>query len=223
MAPHSSTLAWKIPWMEQPGRLQSMGSLSWTWLSGFTFTFCFHALEEEMATPSSVLAWRIPGTGEPGGLPSLGSHRVGQDWSNLAAAAAAVSFLRTYVLLKWRTRLSIKRRPCLRLLFPTSLVCLWNCQKNKYWNYTPAVKLTNMKPLIGKDSDAGRDWGQEEKGTTEDEMAGWHHWLDGCESEWTPGVGGGQGGLACCDSWGRKESDMTERLNWTELNWNTTN
>ena len=66
--------------------------------------------------------------------------------------------------------------------------------------------------LIGKDSDAGRDWGQKEKGTTEDEMAGWHHWLDGCESEWTPGVGDGQGGLACCDLWGCKESDTTERL-----------
>ena len=73
--------------------------------------------------------------------------------------------------------------------------------------------------LIGKDSDAGRDWGQEEKGTTEGEMAGWHHWLDGRESQWTPGVGDGQGGLACCDSWGHKESDTTERLNWTELNW----
>ena len=71
--------------------------------------------------------------------------------------------------------------------------------------------------LIGKDSDAGRDWGQEEKGTTEDEMAGWHHWLDGRESEWTPGLSDGQGGLACCDSWGCKESDTTEQLNWTEL------
>ena len=70
--------------------------------------------------------------------------------------------------------------------------------------------------LIGKDFDAGRDWGQEEKGTTEDEMAGWHHGLDGHESEWTPGVGDGQGGLACCNSWGRKESDTTELLNWTE-------
>ena len=69
--------------------------------------------------------------------------------------------------------------------------------------------------LIGKDPDAGRDWGQEEKGTTEDEMAGWHHQLDGHEFEWTPGVGDGQGGLACCDSWGRKESDTTEQLNWT--------
>ena len=61
--------------------------------------------------------------------------------------------------------------------------------------------------------------GQEEKGTTEDEMAGWHHGLDGRESEWTPGNGDEQGGLECCDSWGHKESDMTERLNWTELNW----
>ena len=69
--------------------------------------------------------------------------------------------------------------------------------------------------LIGKDPDAGRDWGQEEKGTTEGEMAGWHHWLDGRESEWTPGVGDRQGGLACCDSWGCKESDTTEWLNWT--------
>ena len=64
----------------------------------------------------------------------------------------------------------------------------------------------------------GRDWGQEEKGTTEDEVAGWHHWLYGGESEWTPGVGDGQGGLACCNSWGREESATTERLNWTELN-----
>jgi len=67
-------------------------------------------------------------------------------------------------------------------------------------------------------TDAGRDWVQEEKGTTEDEMAGWHHRLDGREFEWTPGVGDGQGGLVYCDSWGRKESDTTELLNWTELN-----
>ena len=73
--------------------------------------------------------------------------------------------------------------------------------------------------LIGKDSDAGTDWGQEKKGTTEDEMAGWHHGLDERESKWTLGDGDGQGGLACYDSWGRKESDTTERLNWTELEW----
>ena len=83
---HSSTLAWKIPWTEEPGRLQSMGSLSRARLSDFTFTF--HALEKEMATHSSILAWRIPETGEPSGLPSMGSHRVRHDWSDLAAAAA---------------------------------------------------------------------------------------------------------------------------------------
>ena len=72
--------------------------------------------------------------------------------------------------------------------------------------------------LIWKDPDAGKDWGQEEKGTTEDEMVGWHHRLDGHGFGWTPGVGDGQGGLASCGSWGHKESDTTEQLNWTELN-----
>ena len=80
---------------------------------------------------------------------------------------------------------------------------------------TPVLWPPHAKSwLVGKDPDAGRDWGQEEKGTTEDEMAGWHHWLDGREFEWTLGVGDGQGGLVCCDSWGHKESDTTERLNW---------
>ena len=92
MAPHSSTLAWKIPWMEEPGRLQSMGSRRVDWATSLSlFTFHFHALEKEMATHSSVLAWTIPGTGEPGGLPSVGSHRVGHDWRDLAAAAAAAT------------------------------------------------------------------------------------------------------------------------------------
>ena len=71
--------------------------------------------------------------------------------------------------------------------------------------------------LTGKVSDAGRDWGQKEKGTTEDEMAGCHHQLDGREFEWTPGDGDGQGGLACCNSLGHKESDMTEWLIWSDL------
>ena len=92
MAPHSSTLAWKIPWTEEPDRQVHGVAKSRTWLSDFTFTFHFHALEREMATHSSVLAWRIPGMGEPGGLPSMGSHRVGHDWSDLAAAAAYIYF-----------------------------------------------------------------------------------------------------------------------------------
>ena len=92
MAPHSSTLAWKIPWMEEPGGLHAVHGVarSRTRLSDFTFTSHFHALEKEMATHSSVLAWRIPGTGEHGGLPSLGSHRVRHDWSDLAAIVPRV-------------------------------------------------------------------------------------------------------------------------------------
>ena len=71
--------------------------------------------------------------------------------------------------------------------------------------------------LIGKDPDAGRDWGQEEKGMTEDERAGWYHWLHGHESEQIRGVGDGQGSLACCSPWGHKEPDTTDWQNWTEL------
>ena len=89
-------------------------------------------------------------------------------------------------------------------------------EKNNYHILTHIYWPPHAKSwLIGKDSDAGRDWGQEEKRTTEDEMAGWHHWLDARGSEWTLGVGDGQGGLACCDSWGRKVLDTTEQLNWT--------
>ena len=89
LATHSSTLAWKIPWMEEPGRLQSMGLLrvGHDWVTSLSF-FTFHALEKEMATHSSVLAWGIPGMGKPGGLLSMGSLRVGHNWSDLAAAAA---------------------------------------------------------------------------------------------------------------------------------------
>ena len=71
--------------------------------------------------------------------------------------------------------------------------------------------------LLGKDPDAGNDWRWEEKGITEDEMVGWHHWLNGHGFGWTPGVGDGQGGLACCDSWDHKELDTIEQLNWTQL------
>ena len=82
---------------------------------------------------------------------------------------------------------------------------------------TPVLWPPHVKCwLIGKEPDASRDWGQEEKGPTEDEMAGWHHWLDAYESERTPGVGDGQGGLACCDSWGRRVGhDWATELNWT--------
>ena len=135
MAPHSSPLAWKIPWTEEPGRLQSMGSLRWTRLSDFTFMFQFHALEKEMATHSSVLAthssvlaWRILGTGEPGGLLSMGSHRVGYDWSDLAAAAAATLFhcvyscVCTYIPSMWSQR--VRHDWATELIAQYSIVCV---------------------------------------------------------------------------------------------------
>ena len=105
---------------------------------------------------------------------------------------------------------------------------IYNCNNPVYqsWVFTGRTDVEAETPtlwppdvesgLIWKDPDAGKDWGQEEKGTTEDEMAGWHHRLDGHGFGWTLGVGAGQGGLSCCSSWGRKESDMTEWLNW---NW----
>ena len=101
-----------------------------------------------------------------------------------------------------------------------------NPKRNQSWVFigrtdaqaeTPVLWPPDAKNwLFGKDPDAGKDWRREEKGMTEDEMAGWHHWLDGHGFGWIPGVGDGQGGLACCSSWGRKESDTTERLNWTD-------
>ena len=94
---HSSTLAWKIPWTEEPNRLYSMGSLRvrHDWVTSLSL-FHFHALEKEMATPSSVLAWRIPGTGVPGGLPSMGPHKVGHHWSDLAAAVNIIKIQNGY-------------------------------------------------------------------------------------------------------------------------------
>ena len=118
--------------------------------------------------------------------------------------------------------------------FESALVCKEiqsiHPKGDQYWVFigrtdaeaeTPILWPPNANSwLIGKDPDAGRDWGQEEKGTTEDEMAGWpsSHQLNAHEFAWTPGLDG-QGSLACWDSWGHKESDMTERLKWTELNW----
>ena len=129
MATHSSTLAWKIPWMEEPDRLQFMGLLSQTWLIDFTFPFHLHALENEMATHSSVLAWRIPGTGEPGGLPSMGSHRVGHYWSDLAAAAAVVcSCFLCHRLgdYRWKGSLwTFYAAPLSTFLFCSSTILLW--------------------------------------------------------------------------------------------------
>ena len=99
----------------------------------------------------------------------------------------------------------------------SALGFLW---KDWFWSWNSNSLATSCEEL----THWKRPWcreglGQEEKGTTEDETAGWHHWLNGHECGWTPGVGDGQGGLACCDSWGGRGSDSTEGLNWTELNW----
>ena len=159
-------------------------------------------LKKEMATHSSILAWKISWTDGPGGLQSMGSQRVGHDW----ATNTYTHFLGP-----------------LRNLFSSGLLAFKNLFEDFFGRNDAEVETPVLWPphakswLIGKDSDAERHWGQEEKGTTEDEMAGWHHWLDGHESQWTPGVGDGQGGLACCDSWGLKESDTTEQLIWSDL------
>ena len=99
---------------------------------------------------------------------------------------------------------------------------------NQSWVFIGRTNIEAETPILwppdvkiwftGKDPEAGKDWGQEEKGMPEDEMVGWHYWLNGHGLGWTLGVGDGQGGLVCCGSWSHKESDMTERLKWTELN-----
>ena len=138
MAPHSSILAWKIPWMEEPGGLQSMVSRSRTRLSNFTFTFHSHALEKEMATHFGVLAWRIPGTEEPGRLPSLGSHRVGHNWSDLAAAAAAECKKNTEEsYIKSNSVVAFQRWNYNCYLLPVLLLYIFS----KFWNMSIYLKL----------------------------------------------------------------------------------
>ena len=145
MAPHSSTLAWKIH-----GQRGLVGCSPWVtksreWLSDFTFTFHFHALEKEMATHSSVLAWRIPGTGKPGGLPSLGSHRVRHDWSDLAAAAA----MRVQRSTRKDQKVGVASIPG----NPSPLfriVSLWNysTHKNEYPHTSGSLSLSEMDPIL---------------------------------------------------------------------------
>ena len=176
-----------------------------------------------MATHSSTLAWKVPWMEEPGGLQSMGSRRVRHDWSDLAAAAVAyhlwyfelLSRIDAFELWCWRRLLSPLDCKEIQPVHPKGdqswvFISRTDVEAETAILWPPDVK----RWLIGKDLDAGKDWGQEEKGTTEDEMVGWHHRLDGHEFGWTPGVGDGQGGLACCGSWGRKGLDTTERLNW---------
>ena len=127
MATHSSTLAWQIPWTEEPDRLQSMGSRSRTQLSDFTFTFHFYALEKEMATHSSVLAWRIPGMAEPGGLPSMGSHS--QSLKRLSSSNRGMNGRHSFTHINIHSH---SRLPALHIRLPgKNLFVFWPKKKKK--------------------------------------------------------------------------------------------
>ena len=177
-----------------------------------------------MATCLAIPAWKIPWQEEPGGLHMTEHICTYIFWKMLSLCVYIYMFHSQYhhwlliflynpVNNYWDSSIFFFNKDNIPLSSVSyKNVCTPPC-KNYHLEF-----FYGLSWLIGKDSDAGRDWGQEEKGTTEDEMAGWHHWLDGRESEWTPGAGDAQGGLACCNSWGRKESDMTE----TELNWTDT-
>ena len=148
-----------------------------------------------MATHSIVLAWRIPGTGEP--------------WW-----AAVYGVAQSQTQLKW---LSSSNSTEVQPVHPKGDQSWVFIGRTDVEAETPILWPPDAKSwLIGKDPDAGKDWGQEEKGMTEDEMAGWHHWLNGHEFGWTPGVGDEYRGLACCGSWGYKEWNATEKLNWSD-------
>ena len=138
MAPHSSTPAWKITWTAAVHGVTK----SRTWLSDFTFTFHFHALEKEMATHSSFLAWRTPGTG---GLPSLGSHRVGHDWSDLAAAATYLRSQKIYtqktVRSRWKKSKMTQTDGLIDHVLELEESILWK------WLYYPKQSTDSMESL----------------------------------------------------------------------------
>ena len=162
-----------------------------------------------MATPSSIPAWRIPWTEEPGGLQSMGLQRVGHYWENEHTALKLAKLL----------NINISHLFSYRLLFKVNTTV--SPKRNQPWIVTGRTDaevsilwLLDVKSrLIGKDPDAGKDWRQEEKGVTEDEMVGWHHWLNGHELEKTLGDSEGEGSQVCCSPWSHKESDTTELLN----------
>ena len=150
-------------------------------------------------------------------------HVISWPWAMLGLQFP-VSKMGTVVLEKTLESPWTARRPNQSILKEISPGCSLEglMLKLKLQYFANTVGSNTLPPdakscLTGKDPDAGKDWGQEEKRRTEDEMFGWHHWLDGHGFGWTPGVGDGQGGLACCGSWGHKESDTTERLNWTDI------
>ena len=184
-----------------------------------------------MATHSSTLAWKIPGTEEPGGLQSMGLLGVGHDW---ATSLSLFTFHFHALEKEMATHSSVLAWRIPETGEPVGLLSLGSHRVRHDWSdlaaaeaafigktdaeaETPILWPPHVKNwLIGKDPDAGKDWRQEEKRTTENNMVGWHHWLDGHEFEQAPRVGDGQGSLACCSPWGSQRV----RHNWaTELNW----
>ena len=188
-----------------------------------------------MTTLSSILAWRIWWTEDPGGLQSMGAWRVALNQNDLECTTN-IHYLGIYII-------SRDLDHCVEwfaLETNGDHLSPLNCKEiqqvhpkgDQSWMFTGRTDVEAETPytlatwcgewLTGKDPDARKDWGEEEKGTTEDEMVGWHLRLNGHGFGWTPGIGDGQGGLVCCVSWGHKESDMTEGLSWTELFWDCT-
>ena len=193
-------------------------------------------LKKEMALHSSTIAWKIPWTEEPDRLQSMGSQRVRHNW----VTSLSLFKTQTVVMYGWELDCEESWAPknwCFRtVVLEKTLESPLDCKeiqpvhpkRKQSWVFigrtdieaeTPILWYPNAKSwLIVKDPDAGKDWRQEEKGMTEYETVGWHHWLNGHESEYTPGVGDGQRGLVCCGSWGCKESDTSEWLNWLNVN-----
>ena len=175
-------------------------------------------LEKEIAIHSSTIAWKIPWTEEPGRLQSMGSQRVGHNWG--------ISLSLSFPNKKKKNSYHLQRAyKTLESPLDCKEIQPVHPKGNQSWIFigrtdaeaeTPILWLPDAKnQLIGKDPDVGKDWRQEEKGTTEDEMVGWHHRLSGHEFKQALGDGDGQGSLACCSPWGCKELDTTKRLNST--------
>ena len=217
MAPHSSTLAWKIPWMEEPGKLRSMGSLrvGHDWATSLSLFTLMHWRRKWQPTPVFL-------PGESQGRGSLTDCRL---WGRTESDTTEVTQQHVWMWeLDYIESWAPKNWCFWTVVLEKTLESPLDCKEiqpvhpkgNQSWLFigrtdveaeTPILWPSDAKSwLIWKYSDAGKDWGQEEKGTTEDEMVGWHHWLDGHGFGWTQGVGDGQGGLVT-------KSDTTE-LNW---------
>ena len=202
MAIHSSILAWRIPWMEKSMRSQRVGH-DWA------------------TSPSPSPYFRQHIEKQRHHFANKGPSSQGYGFSSSHVWMCELDYKESWMLKNWCFWTVV-----LEKMLESPLDCEEiqpvHSEIDQPWDFfgrndvkaeTPVLWSPHAKSwLTGKDPDAGREWGQEEKGTTKDEMAGWHYGLDGCEFEWTLGYGDGQAGLACCDSWGRKESDTTERL-----------